>query len=146
MAVSSYQGGHVEYFEYLVDRLRAAGRPGTSGSTAAAAGSSSPAEIDYLHRYGVARIFSPEDGQRLGLAAMVNSMIAECDRTCRRPPRPTWTAAAGRRPPGAGPGHHRPRGRHPRRRGRRADRHRAAAATGPRCSASPAPAGRASRR
>src|ERR1700757_1241617 len=78
VAVSSYQGGHVEYFSYLVDRLRAAGRGdvrvyGGGGGTIVAA------EIDYLHRYGVARIFSPQDGQALGLAAMVNTMVAECD-------------------------------------------------------------------
>jgi methylmalonyl-CoA mutase len=79
VAVSSYQGGHVEYFSYLVDRLRAAGRPdirvyGGGGGTIVAA------EIEYLHRYGVARIFSPQDGQAMGLAAMVNTMVAECDR------------------------------------------------------------------
>ena len=79
VAVSSYQGGHIEYFSYLVDRLRAAGRGdvrvyGGGGGTIVAD------EIDDLHRYGVARIFSPQDGQAMGLAAMVNTMIAECDR------------------------------------------------------------------
>src|SRR5579872_2016376 len=62
VAVSSYQGGHVEYFKYLVDRLRAEGRPdirvyGGGGGTI-----TSP-EIEELHAYGVTRIFSPEDGQ-----------------------------------------------------------------------------------
>src|SRR5213083_2779236 len=75
VAVSSYQGGHVEYFKYLVDRLRTAGRGdvrvyGGGGGTIVAA------EIEQLHRYGVARIFSPQDGQAMGLAAMVNSMVA----------------------------------------------------------------------
>ncbi len=78
VAVSSYQGGHVEYFSYLVDRLRAAGRGdvrvyGGGGGTIVAG------EIDELQRYGVARIFSPQDGQTMGLAAMVNSMVGECD-------------------------------------------------------------------
>jgi len=78
VAVSSYQGGHVEYFSYLVDRLRAAGRGdvrvyGGGGGTIVAS------EIAQLHDYGVARIFSPQDGQAMGLAAMVNTMIAECD-------------------------------------------------------------------
>jgi isobutyryl-CoA mutase len=78
VAVSSYQGGHVEYFEYLVDRLREQGRPdirvyGGGGGTITAA------EITTLQDYGVARIFSPQDGQRLGLAAMINTLIAECD-------------------------------------------------------------------
>jgi methylmalonyl-CoA mutase len=84
VAVSSYQGGHVEYFSYLVDRLRAAGRGdvrvyGGGGGTIVAA------EIEQLQRYGVARIFSPQDGQAMGLAAMVNVMVAECDRLLSPP-------------------------------------------------------------
>ncbi|HET6964384.1 MAG TPA: fused isobutyryl-CoA mutase/GTPase IcmF [Acidimicrobiales bacterium] len=79
VAVSSYQGGHVEYFQYLVDRLREEGRPdirvyGGGGGTITAA------EIRALHDYGVARIFSPQDGQQMGLPAMINTLIAECDR------------------------------------------------------------------
>jgi methylmalonyl-CoA mutase len=78
VAVSSYQGGHVEYFSYLVDRLRAAGREdvlvyGGGGGTIVAA------EIEHLHEYGVTRIFSPQDGQALGLARMVNTMVEACD-------------------------------------------------------------------
>jgi len=79
VAISSYQGGHNEYFRYLVDRLAAAGRPdvrvyGGGGGVIVAE------EIAALEAYGVARIFSPEDGQSLGLEAMVNTMIAEVDR------------------------------------------------------------------
>ena len=78
VAISSYQGGHMEYFTYLVDRLRQEGRGhvkvyGGGGGVIVAA------EIEELHAAGVQRIFSPEDGQRLGLAAMVNTMIRECD-------------------------------------------------------------------
>src|SRR3954454_20785301 len=78
IAISSYQGGHVEFFEYLVRTLaeRGAGHVrvyGGGGGTIVAE------EIEYLHGVGVARIFSPEDGQRLGLAAMVNTILAECD-------------------------------------------------------------------
>ena len=78
VAISSYQGGHVEFFEYLVTSLREHGMDrvrvyGGGGGTIV------PEEIDYLHGVGVARIFSPEDGQRLGLAAMVNTILAECD-------------------------------------------------------------------
>jgi methylmalonyl-CoA mutase len=78
VAVSSYQGGHVEYFKYLVDRLREEGRPeiriyGGGGGTIVAS------EIKELHDYGVAHIFSPQDGQKMGLAAMVNTLVAECD-------------------------------------------------------------------
>jgi methylmalonyl-CoA mutase len=79
VAVSSYQGGHIEYFKYLVDRLRQEGRGdvrvyGGGGGTIVAS------EIAELQEYGVARIFSPQDGQAMGLPAMVNTMIAECDR------------------------------------------------------------------
>ena len=78
IALSSYQGGHLEYFRYLVDRLVEEGAAhirvfGGGGGVIV------PEEIAALHAYGVARIFTPEDGQRLGLAGMVNSMIAECD-------------------------------------------------------------------
>ena len=78
VAVSSYQGGHVEYFEYLVERLRAEGM-GHVGVYGGGGGVISPDEIERLARVGV-RIFSPADGQRLGLAAMVNVIIAENDR------------------------------------------------------------------
>ena len=78
VAISSYQGGHVEYFKYLVDRLRAEGRPdvkvyGGGGGVIVAA------EIEELEAYGVQRIFSPADGQRLGLERMINVLIEECD-------------------------------------------------------------------
>jgi len=78
VAISSYQGGHVEFFRYLVELLAERGRPdikvyGGGGGTIVAE------EIEYLHSVGVARIFSPEDGQQLGLAAMVNTIIAEAD-------------------------------------------------------------------
>jgi len=78
IAISSYQGGHVEYFTYLVERLAAEGMAhvrvyGGGGGVIV------PEEIALLHERGVSRIFSPEDGARLGLAAMVNTMVAECD-------------------------------------------------------------------
>ena len=78
VALSSYQGGHVEYFSYLVERLRELGLDhvrvyGGGG------GVISQEEVDLLHARGVSRIFSPEDGQRLGLQGMINLMIAECD-------------------------------------------------------------------
>ncbi len=78
VAVSSYQGGHLEYFTYLVDRLAEAGRPdvhvyGGGGGVIV------PAEIATLEAAGVRRIFSPADGQRLGLEKMVNLLIEECD-------------------------------------------------------------------
>ncbi|MCW2541832.1 MAG: methylmalonyl-CoA mutase [Frankiales bacterium] len=79
VAISSYQGGHVEFFEYLVRLLAERGAPdikvfGGGGGTIV------PAEIDYLHSVGVSRLFSPQDGQRLGLARMVNTIISDSDR------------------------------------------------------------------
>ena len=78
IAVSSYQGGHVEYFKYMIDLLREAGAShikvfGGGGGVIV------PAEIRELHEYGVTRIYSPEDGQRLGLAGMIGDMIQRCD-------------------------------------------------------------------
>ena len=78
VAVSSYQGGHIEYFTYLVELLRERGAGhvkvyGGGGGVIVAR------EIALLHERGVARIFSPEDGQRLGLPGMIDLMVRECD-------------------------------------------------------------------
>jgi isobutyryl-CoA mutase len=78
VAVSSYQGGHLEYFRYMLDLLRARGGEqiklfGGGGGVIV------PAEIEELQRYGVARVYSPEDGQRMGLQGMINDMLARCD-------------------------------------------------------------------
>jgi len=78
IAISSYQGGHVEYFKYMIDLLRARGGAhikvfGGGGGVIVAD------EIAELHAYGVTRIFSPEDGQRMGLVGMILSMIQACD-------------------------------------------------------------------
>ncbi|HNN47668.1 MAG TPA: cobalamin-dependent protein, partial [Marmoricola sp.] len=77
VCVSSYQGGHVEYFEYLVQRLRESGanRVRVFGG---GGGVIVPSEIERLAQSGV-RIFSPEDGQRMGLVAMINSVVREID-------------------------------------------------------------------
>jgi isobutyryl-CoA mutase len=78
IAVSSYQGGHVEYFKYMVDMLRERGGGhicvfGGGGGVIIAD------EIQELHDYGVARIYSPEDGQKLGLQGMIDHMVATLD-------------------------------------------------------------------
>lgn len=78
IAISSYQGGHVEYFKYMVDLLREKGGEhiqvfGGGGGVIV------PDEIRELQAYGVARIFSPEDGQRMGLAGMIADMVQRCD-------------------------------------------------------------------
>ena len=78
VAISSYQGGHVEYFRYLVDLLRERGA-GHIKVFGGGGGVIVPSEAEELHAHGVAHIFTPQDGQELGLAAMVNTMIAACD-------------------------------------------------------------------
>ncbi|MGW1782704.1 fused isobutyryl-CoA mutase/GTPase IcmF [Streptomyces sp. NPDC002143] len=77
VAVSSYQGGHVEYFEYLVESLRAQGADHVR-VVGGGGGVIVPEEIARLRAGGVT-IFSPEDGQRMGLAGMVNSVVRDCD-------------------------------------------------------------------
>jgi methylmalonyl-CoA mutase len=78
IAVSSYQGGHLEYFKYMVELLRERGGGhiqvfGGGGGVIVAD------EIRELQGAGVARIYSPEDGQRMGLQGMINDMLARCD-------------------------------------------------------------------
>ncbi|MEV0431458.1 fused isobutyryl-CoA mutase/GTPase IcmF [Micromonospora sp. NPDC050495] len=77
IAVSSYQGGHVEYFSYLVERL-AEGGAGHVRVFGGGGGTIVPDEIALLAERGV-RVFSPQDGQRLGLPGMINELIRECD-------------------------------------------------------------------
>src|SRR5277367_2964546 len=78
IAISSYQGGHVEYFKYMIDLLKERGGAhvrvfGGGGGVIV------PSEIAELHAYGVERIYSPEDGQRMGLAGMIGEMMMRCD-------------------------------------------------------------------
>jgi len=79
IAISSYQGGHVEYFKYMVDLLKQRGGEhiqvfGGGGGVIV------PPEIRELQAYGVSRIYSPEDGQRMGLQGMIGEMLMRCDR------------------------------------------------------------------
>lgn len=78
IAISSYQGGHVEYFKYMYDLLKEKGAPhiriyGGGGGVII------PREINELHDYGISWIFSPEDGRKLGLQGMIDRMLEECD-------------------------------------------------------------------
>ncbi|MFC5158387.1 fused isobutyryl-CoA mutase/GTPase IcmF [Nonomuraea angiospora] len=78
VAISSYQGGHVEFFTYLVELLRERGA-GHVKVYGGGGGVIVPEEIELLHSRGVTRVFSPEDGQRYGLPGMINQLIEECD-------------------------------------------------------------------
>ena len=77
IAITSYQGGHVEFFKYMIDLLRERGANikvfGGGGGTIL------PSEIAELHAYGVSRIYSPDDGRALGLQGMINDLLRQCD-------------------------------------------------------------------
>ncbi|MFP5022359.1 fused isobutyryl-CoA mutase/GTPase IcmF [Pseudonocardia phyllosphaerae] len=94
VAISSYQGGHVEYFSYLVELLRERGA-GHIKVYGGGGGVIVPEEIELLHSRGVSRIFSPEDGQRLGLPGMINIMIRECDTDLTDSPPPGAVSMVG---------------------------------------------------
>jgi methylmalonyl-CoA mutase len=77
IAISSYQGGHIEFFKYVIDLLHERGGAdikvfGGGGGVIV------PEEIKELHGYGVTRIFSPEDGQTMGLQGMIDTMMGAC--------------------------------------------------------------------
>ncbi|HCD51896.1 MAG TPA: methylmalonyl-CoA mutase [Balneolaceae bacterium] len=78
IAISSYQGGHMEYFKYMIDLLKEHGAErikvfGGGGGVIV------KEEIDELHKAGVTRIFSVEDGSTMGLQGMINFMLEQCD-------------------------------------------------------------------
>ncbi len=78
IAISSYQGGHVEYFKYMYDLLKEKGAPNIR-IYGGGGGVIIPREINELHDYGISWIFSPEDGRKLGLQGMIDRMLEECD-------------------------------------------------------------------
>src|SRR5688572_3687437 len=78
IAITSYQGGHVEFFKYMKDLLEENGCShikifGGGGGTIL------PQEIKELHDYGIARIYHPDDGRTMGLQGMINDMLSKCD-------------------------------------------------------------------
>ena len=78
IALTSYQGGHMEYFKYMYDLLKEKGCShirifGGGGGVIL------PKEIEELHAYGIARIYSPDDGRAMGLQGMINDMLMKCD-------------------------------------------------------------------
>jgi isobutyryl-CoA mutase len=78
VAITSYQGGHIEFFRYIYDLLKEKGHShikifGGGGGTIL------PSEIEELHAYGIARIFSPDDGRRMGLQGMIDFLLEQSD-------------------------------------------------------------------
>ncbi|MBK6555138.1 MAG: cobalamin-dependent protein [Rhodocyclaceae bacterium] len=78
IAITSYQGGHIEYFKYMIDLLRAGGG-GEIKVFGGGGGVIVPDEIAELHAYGVTRVYSPEDGAIMGLQGMINDVVATSD-------------------------------------------------------------------
>src|SRR6201996_7408268 len=95
VAVSSYQGGHLEFFGYLTELLAQSGA-GHVRVFGGGGGVIVPEEIQRLADAGV-RIFSPEDGQRLGLPGMINELIRDCDTDLAASPPPADALIAGER-------------------------------------------------
>ena len=93
ICISSYQGGHLEFFRYLIDRLREqdAGHIQVFGG---GGGVILPGEIRELESYGVTRIFSPQDGQRIGLQGMIDEIMDRCRQVSRGGPLPDFGALA----------------------------------------------------
>ncbi|RZA14695.1 MAG: methylmalonyl-CoA mutase, partial [Proteobacteria bacterium] len=84
IAITSYQGGHIEFFKYIYDLLKEAGSPikifGGGGGTIL------PSEIAELQAYGITRIYSPDDGRSMGLQGMINHLLSSCDFSTQEPP------------------------------------------------------------
>ena len=78
IAITSYQGGHVEFFKYMKDLLDQNGC-GHIKIFGGGGGTILPTEIEELHRYGITRIYSPDDGRQLGLEGMIEDVLKQCD-------------------------------------------------------------------
>jgi methylmalonyl-CoA mutase len=78
IALTSYQGGHLEYFKYMYDLLKERGA-GHIKIFGGGGGVFLPDEIKELHAYGITRIYSPDDGRTMGLQGMINDMLQKCD-------------------------------------------------------------------
>ncbi len=78
IAVTSYQGGHMEFFTYMYDLLQQRG-VGHIKIFGGGGGTILPSEIQELHRYGIARIYHPDDGRAMGLQGMINDVLQRCD-------------------------------------------------------------------
>ena len=78
IAITSYQGGHIEFFKYMRDMLNENGY-GHVQIFGGGGGTIHPLEIEELHQYGITKIYSPDDGRKLGLEGMIEEVIRKCD-------------------------------------------------------------------
>ncbi|WP_100626755.1 methylmalonyl-CoA mutase family protein [Algoriphagus formosus] len=78
IAITSYQGGHTEFFKYMYDLLQEKGA-GHIKLFGGGGGTILPEEIKELHEYGICRIYSPDDGRAMGLQGMINDLVKKCD-------------------------------------------------------------------
>ncbi|NUQ26598.1 MAG: methylmalonyl-CoA mutase family protein [Saprospiraceae bacterium] len=78
IAITSYQGGHMEFFKYAHDLLKQRGA-GHIKLFGGGGGTILPKEIEELHQYGITRIYSPDDGRKMGLQGMINDVLQQCD-------------------------------------------------------------------
>ena len=78
IAITSYQGGHNEYFKYMYDLLKERGA-GHIKIFGGGGGTILPSEIKELHEYGITRIYHPDDGRAMGLQGMINDVLQQCD-------------------------------------------------------------------
>jgi methylmalonyl-CoA mutase len=78
IALTSYQGGHNEFFKYMYDLLREK-NSGQIKIFGGGGGTILPSEIEELHAYGIDRIYSPDDGRSMGLQGMINDLLEKCD-------------------------------------------------------------------
>ena len=84
IAITSYQGGHLEFFKYIKDLLVENGC-GHIRIFGGGGGTILPTEIEELHAYGIDRIYSPDDGRSLGLEGMIEDVIMRCDYAIDQP-------------------------------------------------------------
>ena len=78
IAMTSYQGGHMEYFKYMYDLLKEKGA-GHIKIFGGGGGTILPSEIEELQNYGITRLYHPDDGRSMGLQGMINDLVSKCD-------------------------------------------------------------------
>ncbi len=94
IAITSYQGGHLEYLKYMYDLLRER-KSGHIKIFGGGGGTILPSEIEELHNYGISRIYHPDDGRAMGLQGMINDLMIKCDFSTFNPEKKAALALAG---------------------------------------------------